>query len=428
MPQVGRLIDCFEIASEEAVRLYGEYAPMDISPRNEGMQSVVRRFPIGVVSMISPFNFPLNLAAHKIAPAIAAGCPFVLKPASRTPLGALMIAECLANCEDMPKAAFSVVTCDRKVGRSVVCGAGPAARRARAHNGGARLRRMIRGLGALVRVLLRAQVGDLFVTDPRPKLLSFTGSPDVGWAMKERCGKKKCVLELGGNAACVLDSWDEGKQSLDSILDRICFGGYYQSGQSCIHLQRLFVRSDHYTEVKEKLTAKVKALKKGNPLQEDTFVGPLITEGDAVRIEKWVHDACAAGGKVLAGGQRFGHVYDATLVEGVPRTENLYVEEAFAPVVVIEPYSDFKSVIADVNDSKYGIHVGIYTTDLDKSVYAWEQAEVGGVVIGDVPSMRVDSQPYGGLKDSGIGREGIRYAIEDMTEPRILLMKDVGKL
>lgn len=383
--EVTRLIDTFEIAAEEAVRLYGEYAPLDISERNQGIQSVVRRFPIGVVSMVSPFNFPLNLAAHKIAPAIAAGCPFVLKPASKTPIGALMIAEVLAECPDMPKGACSVITCDRKV-------------------------------------------GDIFVCDERLKLLSFTGSPSVGWDMKARCGKKKVVLELGGNAACVVDSWDEATLPLEKIVERICFGAFYQSGQSCIHLQRLLVRQDHYDKVVSALVDKTKQLKKGNPLQPDCFVGPLISEGDALRIEEWVNAAVAKGGQVLAGGKRYGQVYDATIVARVDHKCDLWVEEAFAPVVIVEPYSDFKAAIESVNNSKFGIHVGLFTTDLNKSIYAWENCDVGGVVVGDVPSMRVDAQPYGGVKDSGIGREGIRYAIEDMTELRVLLLKNVGVL
>jgi len=383
--EVTRLIDTFEIAAEESVRQYGEYAPLDISERNHGMQSIVRRFPIGVISMISPFNFPLNLTAHKIAPALAAGCPFVLKPASKTPIGALMIAEVLSGIEELPKGAFSIIPCDRKV-------------------------------------------GNMFVEDERFKLLSFTGSPSVGWDMKAKCGKKKVVLELGGNAACIVDSWDEAAQPLASIIDRIAFGGFYQSGQSCIHLQRLLVRQDHYAKVVDALVAKTNTLKKGNPLQPDCFVGPLISEGDAKRIEGWVNDAVNHGGEVLAGGKRYGQVYDATIVARCDRKCDLWVEEAFAPVIIVEPYSDFKQAVASVNDSKFGIHCGLFTTDLNKSFYAWENCEVGGVVVGDVPSMRIDAQPYGGVKDSGIGREGIRYAVEDMTELRVLLMKNIGVL
>lgn len=384
--EVNRLIDTFEIAAEEAVRQYGEYAPLDISARNAGVQSIVRRFPIGVVSMISPFNFPLNLTAHKIAPAIACGCPWVLKPASRTPIGALMIAEALNKCPDMPKGAFSVLTCNRTV-------------------------------------------GDIFVTDERLKLLTFTGSPSVGWDMKARCGKKKVVLELGGNAACVVDSLsDPSDVGIDALVKRLVFGSFYQSGQSCIHLQRLFIHESLYDKVVPALVEATKALKKGNPLQEDCFVGPLITEGDAKRIEKWVNDALMGGGKLLAGGKRFAQVYDATIVEDVPHDCELWVEEAFAPAIAVEKYSDFKAVIDEVNSSKFGIHMGLFTTDINKSVYAWEHCDVGGVVVGDIPSYRCDAQPYGGVKDSGIGREGIRYAIEDMTEMRVMLLKNIGQL
>jgi len=267
------------------------------------------------------------------------------------------------------------------------------------------------------------------VTDERLKLLTFTGSPGVGWDMKKRCGKKKCVLELGGNAACVIDSLkDTSEAGISALVDRLAFGGFYQSGQSCIHLQRLYVHESLYDKVIPAFVAKTNTLKKGNPLQEDCFVGPLITEGDAKRIEGWVNEALTKGATLLAGGKRYAQVYDCTIVENVPRNCDLFFEEAFAPCVTVQKYSDFKEVINMVNDGKFGIHMGLFTENFDKSVYAWEQCEVGGVVINDIPSYRCDAQPYDGVKDSGIGREGIRYAIEDMTEMRVLLMKDVGKL
>jgi len=260
-------------------------------------------------------------------------------------------------------------------------------------------------------------------------LLTFTGSPGVGWAMKARCGKKKVVLELGGSAACVIDSLkDDSEAGIRELVDRLAFGGFYQSGQSCIHLQRLYVHESLYDRIIPALVAKTNTLKKGNPLQEDCFVGPLISEGDAKRIEGWVNDALTKGANLLAGGKRYAHVYDCTIVENVPRDATLYWEEAFAPCVSVEKFTDFKQVIEKVNDGNFGIHMGLYTTNFDKSVYAWEQCEVGGVVINDVPSFRCDAQPYGGVKDSGIGREGIRYAIEDMTEMRVLLMKNAGQL
>ena len=254
----------------------------------------MRRFPIGVVSMVSPFNFPLNLAAHKIAPAIAAGCPFVLKPASKTPIGALMIAEVLAECPDMPKGACSVITCDRKVvpflalHLTLAPSPNPNANADPHPNPNPNPNdddnphphpNPNPGANPNPNPYPNRKVGDIFVCDERLKLLSFTGSPSVGWDMKARCGKKKVVLELGGNAACVVDSWDEATLPLDKIVERICFGAFYQSGQSCIHLQRLLVRQDHYDKVVSALVDKTKQLKKGNPLQPDCFVGPLISEG-----------------------------------------------------------------------------------------------------------------------------------------------------
>ncbi|CAK0784038.1 hypothetical protein CVIRNUC_007241 [Coccomyxa viridis] len=380
--EVERLIDTFKIAAEEATRLYGEYAPMDLSQRTKGFQSIVRRFPIGAISMVAPFNFPLNLAAHKIAPAMAVGCPFVMKPASKTPIGALIIAEVLAKAPHLPRGAFSVLPCSR---------------------GGA----------------------DLFTTDPRFKLLTFTGSPSVGWDMKARAGKKPVVLELGGNAAAVLEDY-RGPAELDAIVPKLIHGAFYQSGQSCISLQRLFVRHDHYSEVRERLAAAVKELKSGDPRREDTFIGPLISEKEAQRVQDWVSEAVARGAKVLAGGTREGPVMEATLLEEVPSDCSVMTNEVFGPVLVLERYAVFRDAINSVNDSEYGLQAGVFTHDLDKAWHAFEKLDVGGVVVGHVPSIRVDAQPYGGVKDSGLGREGVRWAMKDMTEERVLMMADVG--
>eukprot|EP00735_Rhodelphis_limneticus_P002611 TRINITY_DN1353_c0_g1::TRINITY_DN1353_c0_g1_i1::g.20104::m.20104 TRINITY_DN1353_c0_g1::TRINITY_DN1353_c0_g1_i1::g.20104 ORF type:complete len:514 (+),score=164.96,sp/A6UVT6/LADH_META3/35.06/7e-92,Aldedh/PF00171.17/2.9e-138 TRINITY_DN1353_c0_g1_i1:64-1542(+) len=381
--EVTRLIDTFEIAAEESVRIYGEFSKLDISARCDGFQSLTRRFPVGVVSMISPFNFPLNLTAHKVAPAIAAGCPFVLKPASRTPIGALIIGEILAET-DLPEGAFSILPCSRD--------------------------------GA-----------DLFTTDPRLKLISFTGSPEVGWKLKEKAGKKKVVLELGGNAACIVDETVTEAEK-ERIVQRIIFGAFYQSGQSCISLQRLYVHESHYDDLVARLAKAASELKKGDPLDVETFIGPMIAESEAVRLETWINNAVAKGAKVLVGGKREGVYLDATIMTDVPRDTEIYAEEAFGPVFVVEKFSDFKSVVESVNDSKFGLQAGVFTNNMHRAFYAFEHCDVGGVVINDVPSVRVDSQPYGGVKDSGIGREGIRYAIEDMTELRVMLMKDMGKI
>lgn len=373
--EVGRLIDTFKIAAEETPRMLGETLPLDISPRAKGYRGMTQRVPIGPCAFISPFNFPLNLAAHKVAPAIAAGCPFVLKPASMTPIGALVIGEILAET-DLPKGAFSILPC-------------------------------------------RRDSADMLTEDDRLKLLSFTGSPEVGWALKARAGKKPVVLELGGNAACVVDNdWD-----LDDAVARVIIGAFYQSGQSCIGVQRLYVHSDVYDEFKEKLVAKTKALKSGDPKDPETFIGPMISEGEAERLHGWIKDALDRGATLLCGGEREGNMLQASLFENVPADCDLSAEEAFGPVAILEPFDDYDTVLKKVNDSRYGLQAGIFTRDLYKAQKAWDELEVGGVVIGDVPSWRVDHMPYGGVKDSGIGREGIRYALEDMTELRLMVVR-----
>ena len=373
--EVGRLIDTFKIAAEETPRMLGETLPLDISPRAKGYRGMAQRVPIGPCAFISPFNFPLNLAAHKVAPAIAAGCPFVLKPASMTPIGALVIGEILAET-DLPKGAFSILPC-------------------------------------------RRDSADMLTEDDRLKLLSFTGSPEVGWALKARAGKKPVVLELGGNAACVVDNdWD-----LDDAVARVIIGAFYQSGQSCIGVQRLYVHSDVYDTFKEKLLTKTKALKSGDPKDPETFIGPMISEGEAERLHGWIKDALDRGATLLCGGERDGNMLQASLLEKVPADCELSAEEAFGPVAILEPFDDYDAVLNKVNDSRYGLQAGIFTRDLYKAQKAWDELEVGGVVIGDVPSWRVDHMPYGGVKDSGIGREGIRYALEDMTELRLMVVR-----
>ena len=374
--EVTRLIDTFQIAAEESTRMHGELQALDISPRAKGYQGMWKRVPIGPCSFISPFNFPLNLAAHKIAPALAVGCPFVMKPASRTPLGAIIMGEILAET-DLPEGAFSILACSRD--------------------------------GA-----------DLFTVDDRLKLLSFTGSPGVGWDLKARCGKKKVVLELGGNAAVVVDA---DTQNLDDAVDRIIFGAFYQSGQSCIGVQRIMIHEDIYDVMKEKLIAKTIRLVKGDPKIRETFIGPMISEKEASRLHGWIEAAAAAGGKILCGGTREGAMLDATLMESVPLDQDLCVEEAFGPAAVLQKFSTWNDAISMVNDSKFGLQAGIFTRDFYKVQQAWDEMEVGGVVVGDVPSYRVDNMPYGGVKDSGLGREGVVFAMEDMTEIRNLVIR-----
>ncbi len=377
--EVARAIDTFRISAEEATRIHGEYLPLDVSARSEGVEAVIKRVPIGPVALISPFNFPLNLVAHKVGPALAAGCPFVLKPASATPISALVLAEILA-ATDLPEGVVNVL---------------PASRAA----------------------------ADRLVEDDRLKLLSFTGSAEVGWALKARARKKKVVLELGGNAACIVDE----SADLDQAAERIVFGAFYQAGQSCISVQRILCHRHVQADLVERLVTRIRALAGGDPMNESTFLGPLITEQDALRVESWIEEAVAAGAKVLAGGGRDGRTVEATLVERVPRSAKLSCQEVFGPVATLEPFADFGDALAAVNDSEFGLQAGVFTRDLHHAFRAWNELEVGGVIVNDVPSFRVDSMPYGGVKDSGLGREGVRYAIEEMTEPRLLVLNKVGR-
>ncbi|NCO49443.1 MAG: aldehyde dehydrogenase family protein [Sphingomonadales bacterium] len=370
-----RLIDTFRIAAEESVRNYGEVQPLDISARAKGYMGMWKRVPIGPCSFISPFNFPLNLAAHKIAPAIAVGCPFVMKPASKTPLGAIIMGEILAET-DLPKGAYSILPASRD--------------------------------GA-----------DLFTVDDRLKLLSFTGSPGVGWDLKTKAGKKKVILELGGNAAVIVDH----DADLDDALERIVFGAFYQSGQSCIGVQRIIIHESIYDTFKDMLVSKTRSLVSGDPKERDTFIGPMISEGEATRLHGWIESAVEGGATLLCGGNRKGNMLEATLLENVDTDADAYREEAFGPLALLSKFSDFGAALDEVNDSKFGLQAGIFTRDLFKTLDAWDHLDVGGVVINDVPSYRVDNMPYGGVKDSGLGREGIRFAMEDMTEIRNLVIR-----
>jgi acyl-CoA reductase-like NAD-dependent aldehyde dehydrogenase len=375
--EVSRLIETFKIAAEESVRMYGEYTPLDRSPRTAGYTSISKRVPVGPCAFISPFNFPFNLAAHKIAPALAAGCPFILKPASLTPIGALIIGETLAET-DLPEGAFSILPCAR-------------------------------------------DSANILIEDDRLKLLSFTGSPGVGWALKSRAGKKKVILELGGNAACIVDA----DSCNEDTVQRIIFGAFYQSGQSCVGVQRILIHESIYDTFKEKLVAATQVLKMGDPHDEDTFIGPLISEKEALRLKTWIGSAVDHGGRVLCGGKGNGAMLEATLLENVPKDQDICVKEAFGPVAVLSCFKTFDEALLEVNGSTFGLQAGIFTRDLYKAYQAWDTLEVGGVIIGDVPSWRADQMPYGGVKDSGLGREGIRYAIEDMTELRLMVIRRI---
>lgn len=377
--EVTRLIDTFRVAAAEAINIdVGSTLELATTARAHGYRGFTRRVPVGPCSFIAPFNFPLNLAAHKIAPAIATGCPFVLKPASNTPVSAMIIGEILAETA-LPKGAFSILPCDR-------------------------------------------DAADLLTTDERIKLLSFTGSPEVGWQLKSQAGKKKVVLELGGDAACIVDS----DADLMEAANRIAFGSFYQSGQSCISVQRIYAHTTIYERLKERLLDKVQTLEVGDPRDPDTNIGPLITEKEAERVQAWIEDAVSKGASLLCGGERKGATVHPTLLENVPACATLMQEEVFGPVALLIPFEDFDEVLDAVNSSRYGLQTGIFTRDLYKIQQAWDRLEVGGVIIGDVPSWRVDSMPYGGVKDSGFGREGVRWAMQDMTEERLLVVRTIA--
>jgi glyceraldehyde-3-phosphate dehydrogenase (NADP+) len=365
----------FQVAADEARRLGGEYVPMDLAAHGAGRLAIVKRMPIGPVAAISPFNFPLNLTAHKIAPAIAAGNPIVLKPATKTPISAITLAEIVVEA-GLPREAISVL---------------PMAR----------------------------TTGDRLVTDERFRLLTFTGSSAVGWDMKARAGKKKIILELGGNAGVIVDE----SADLPFAVSRVATGGFAFAGQSCISVQRVYVHHRVFDEFADRLVTAVQALKVGDPMDPGTDIGPMIDEGEAERIDEWVREAVAGGARVLTGGTRLGGpLFAPTVLTGVAREARVCTQEVFAPLVVLEPFESVADAVAEVNRSTYGLQAGIFTADLEHALSAFDGIEAGGVMVNDVPTYRIDQMPYGGVKDSGIGREGPKYTIEEMTEPRLLVI------
>ncbi|HEX5471036.1 MAG TPA: aldehyde dehydrogenase family protein [Lacipirellulaceae bacterium] len=374
--EVARLLDTLEIAAEESTRIMGEVLPLDITPRGANYRGMWQRVPLGPCGFITPWNFPVNLVAHKIAPAIACGCPFVLKPASYTPISALILGEILAET-DLPAGAFSILP-------------------------------------------MRSSDAAALVEDERIKKLSFTGSAEVGWGLRDRARKKHVTLELGGNAAVIIDR----DANLDDAVNRCVFGGYYQSGQSCISVQRIYVHRDIYDEFRSKFVDAVGQIVTGDPRDERTFVGPIINEDDAKRIAESIERAVEKGGRLLCGGSRDGRMVQPAVLEGVPHVATAACEEIFGPVTLLDQFSDFDQALAAVNNSRYGLQAGVFTRDIGKIQKAWDDLAVGGVMINEVPSFRIDSMPYGGSKDSGLGREGIRWAIESMTEPRLLVIRE----
>jgi len=372
--EVDRASLTFRLGAEEAERMTGELIPLDLMPSSRDRVGITRRFPIGPIAGISPFNFPLNLAAHKVAPAIASGNPIVLKPPSADPLTMLTIAE-------------------------IIEAAGPPA-------------------GSVSILPMTRELGDRMVADERFKLLTFTGSPSVGWRMKERAGKKKVVLELGGNAGVIVDA----SADIDWAVRRCLIGAYAYAGQVCISVQRMFVHESVWDEFMGKFVAGVAGLKVGDPLDPTTDVGPMVDANQASRTQRWVDEAVALGGKVLAGGRADGNFFPPTVLTDVPLTAQVCSNEAFAPLVVVFPFKTLDEAIERVNDSMFGLQTGVFTNDLAGAWRAFGALEVGGVIVNDIPTYRIDHMPYGGVKDSGLGREGLRWAIEDMTKIRIMVL------
>ena len=372
--EVDRGIYTFQVAAEEASRIYGEYLPLDTLEATVGRWGLCRRFPLGPVFAITPFNFPLNLVAHKVAPAIAAGCPLILKPAPQTPVTGLMLAEVVHEA-GWPEGALAVMP-------------------------------------------LSNDDAGLLVADDRIKLLTFTGSAPVGWALKSKAGKKRVTLELGGNAGVIVHK----DADLAYAAHRCVVGGFSYGGQTCISVQRILVEESVFDRFTKLLVEGVGKLKSGDPSDEGTDVPPLIREQDAIRATEWINEAVESGAKILAGGKRKGAFVEPTVLTGTAPEMRVNCDEIFAPVVTVEPYDDFGEALHQVNHSNYGLQAGLFTRDALLIQTAFNELEVGGLIVGDVPSFRVDQMPYGGMKDSGFGREGLRYSIEDMTERKLLVM------
>ena len=373
--EVDRAINTFSIAAEEAKRIGGEVIPLDTLHTTENVTGMTRRFPIGAIIGITPFNFPLNLVAHKLAPAIASSNTIVLKPSSTTPITALMLGEVLLEA-GIPEGMVNITPCD-------------------------------------------SELGEDLARDNRFKLLTFTGSSEVGWHLKEISGKKRVMLELGGNAALIIHS---DIDNLDYAVSRSIHGSFGYSGQTCISIQRIYLHKNIKDTFLDGLIKETKKLKMGNPLDEATDIGPMIREDAARKVEEWVNEARKGGAKIITGGKRSGSFYEPTILTNVKRDMKVHCQEVFGPVVCIYEYEDFDDAIKCANDSVYGLQAGVFTQDIKRVFDVFERLEVGGVMINEVPTFRVDQMPYGGTKDSGFGREGVKYAIEEMTEMRLLVL------
>ncbi len=375
--EASRAVSTFRWASEVIRHGDDEVMRLDTEASLGSRLAIIRRFALGPVFGITPFNFPVNLVAHKLAPALAAGAPIVVKPASATPLGALALAEIFSET-GLPKGMYSVIP-------------------------------------------VPGSVAEGCVKDPRYRKVSFTGSAEIGWRLKGLDAKKRFTLELGGNAGVIVHS----DADLDWAAQRIAFGGYYQAGQSCISVQRILVQSEVYENFVARFVKQVDSLKTGDPMDPTVDVGPVIDPGSLDRIDEWVKEAVSQGAEVLTGGERVDPCYKPTVLGGTKPDMKVRCEEIFGPVTTVVPYQTFEEAIAEVNNSRFGLQAGVFTSDLNRAFQAHRELEVGGVIVNDQSAFRADQQPYGGSKDSGFGREGLRYAIEEMTEPRIMVLSNV---
>ena len=373
--EVQRAVQTFRIAAEEAKRIGGELLPLDWTTGNEQRAGLIRRFPIGPILGITPFNFPLNLVAHKVAPSIASGNPIIIKPAPQTPLSALRLGE-MAVDAGWPRGAISVLPCSNEVASAMV-------------------------------------------VDPRLRMLTFTGSAAVGWKLKAMAPRLRCTLELGGNAAMIVHEDADIELAVQSILT----GGFSYSGQSCISVQRVFVHKTRWQTLAQRLTEGIEQMHFGDPLDEQTQIGPMISLAAAERAADWIEKAVDAGARLITGGERRGSLLSPTLLAKVPRTTAIFKEEAFAPLVFLNPYDTFEEAIAAVNDSRYGLQSAVFTKDWGRITQAFREIEAGAVLVNEATSWRADHMPYGGVKESGTGREGLRSAIESMTEERMLVAR-----
>jgi len=372
--EVSRAVNTFKIASEEAKRINGEIIPLDLMPQTEKRWGFVRHFPIGVIAGITPFNFPLNLVAHKVAPALATGNSFISRPASQVSITDMILADIIKNT-DYPAGGFNAVPCGYKA-------------------------------------------ADALVEDKKVKMITFTGSPDIGWELKKRAHKKIVTLELGGNAAVVI----EPDANLEYALPRTVLGAYAYSGQICISIQRVYLHEKIYHRFMSDFIDSVKNLKMGDPMKETTDVGPMINEQAAKQTEEWLEEAINSGARIVCGGKRDGSMFEPTVITDCKPDLRISWLEAFAPVAVVYKYKDFEEALREVNNSIYGLQAGVFTRDLNKAFRAYHALDVGGVIVNDIPTFRIDHMPYGGIKESGFGREGLKYAIQEMTEMKLMAL------